>query len=309
MLNWKNSILALSLTALAAAPLSATAAQTAATKAAKAQANAATAASKATKAQTKVVKEAITALTETGNAIKALQKGNKKDAVAALEHALGQLDVVLAQHPDSTLIPVDVSASVIDIFASPDEIRRSLREARGLLEDGHLQQARPIIANLASEVDITTTYLPLGTYPLALKSAAALIKDNKTDEALQVLGTALDTLVADQIALPLPMLDGAALIADAQKLVAKKDRTKADDSKLADLLTALDLEIDKGEALQYGSRSDFTPFREEMRKIRGEIANGGAGTGYFDKLKGLFEGLGHHAPKPAKPHAPKASTK
>jgi len=294
MKTWKKYVTALSLAALTAGPLAAgtTATDTAGKDAAgaKVAANAATA-SKASKDAVKVIDEAIAALKETDTAIKALNDGKNDDATTALERAIGKLEVVLTQHPDMKLAPVDVSSTVIDIIASPRDIRKARAEVLRLLQEDQMQLARPILSELASEVDITTSYLPLDSYPLALKSAAALVKDGKVDDAKKVLARALDTEVSDQIALPLPMLDGALLIADAEKLSAKANRTKAENKKLGDLLDALDMEIAKGEALEYGGPGAFEPLKKEMKAIRRKVASNGSGSGFFDKLKGLFKGL------------------
>ncbi len=296
MSNWKKSVLALSLASLIASPL---AAQTQNDAKAQAQASA-TAEAKAVDDSPKVIEEAIAALDETDKAIKALEDGKNDDAVAALERAIGKLEVILTKNPDMTLAPVDVSSTVIDIIASPAEIKTAKAESMRLLADHQLQLARPIISSLASEVDIKTTYIPLGTYPLALKSAAALIKDDKVDEAKVVLGTALGTLVSDVVALPLPILNSVALIDDAKKLSEKADRTEDENTKLMALLDAIDHEIARGEALEYGGKDAFKPLRDEMKEIRKKVGNGGSGKGFFDKLKSLFQGLGKDHAQSAK---------
>ena len=288
MLNWKSSVLALSLATLVSSPLWAQdkiddATTTVANTVAEATARDSVA---------PAVKEAIEALNETAVAVKALADGKNDDAVAALERAIGKLEVVLSTNPDVGLVPVDVTTSVLDVVATPDEIRKARAEAERLLKDHRLQLARPIISQLASEVDVTTTYIPLKTYPLALKSAAALIKDNKTDEATAVLATALGTLVSEQVALPLPILHADALITEAKVLSAKADRSDDENARLAVLLDALDAEIAKGEALEYGGKGAFDDLKAEMKEIRKQTANGGSGEGIFAKLKGLFDGFG-----------------
>ncbi len=287
MLNWKNNVMALALASLAATPLVAqdTATDTKTTENAAAETQAREQASPA-------IDEAVAALTETGNALKALDDGKNDEAAAALERAIGKLEVVLTQHPELALAPVDVSSTVVDIAASPAAITKARKEALRLIKDDQLQLARPIINELASEVVIRTTSIPLATYPLALKSAAALVKDGKVDDAKAVLAQGISTLVVEEAITPLPLLRSAVLIDEAKKLSAKEDRSDEDNKKLADLLDALDMQIAKGEALQYGGKDAFAPLKAEMKEIRKATGNGGFGSGFFDKLSGLFDGLG-----------------
>ncbi len=284
MLNLKNTVFALSLASLVATPLAAQEVpEPTVNQAAEDSARA---------AATQVADEALAALTETGNAIKALEEGDNEAAVAALERAIGKLEVTLAATPDMTLVPVDLSSHVLDVAATPDEIYAAKREAARLLKNNQLQQARLIISQLASEVDVNVTYIPLATYPLALKSAAALIKAEQTDEAAQVLANALSTLVVVTTVEPLPMLRANALITEASALSENADRSDEDNARLATLLDSIDYEIAIGEALEYGGKDAFEPLKAEMEAIREATGNGGAGTGFFARLKGLFGGLG-----------------
>jgi len=200
--------------------------------------------------------------------------------------------VVVARDPSLALAPVDVSSVVVDLLATPEEINAAKREALRLMKDHQLQLARPIVTSLASEVQIKTTYIPLGSYPLALKSAAALLKDGQEDEARQVLAQALATLVVEDVIVPLPLLRASALIEEAKALSGKADRTDEENQALAVLLDAIDLEIARGEALEYGGEDAFEPLKAEMKEVRKKLADGGSGEGVFDKLKGLFEDLG-----------------
>ena len=288
MLNWKNTILALSLASLAGLP--AVAQDQTATEE-QAQANAA-AEEQARQDADQVLEDAITALDETGKAIAALADGKTDDAVTALETAIGKLEVVLTQNPGMTLAPVDVATTVLDILATPEEIRRARKEAVRLLDDHQLQLARPIISNLASEIDIATTYIPLGTYPLALKSAAALIKEGDPDAGAAVLANALNTLVVVETVVPLPLLNAQLLIEEARALSENAERSEEENARLEALLDAIDAQIAKGEALEYGGEDAFEPLKEEMEAIRETVADGGSGEGVFDKLSGMFKGLG-----------------
>ncbi len=283
--NWKNTVLALALAALPAAAWAQE--QTATPPSAQAQEQA-----QHQQQAEQNLAEAIAALEETANAIKALQEDNPAEAKAALERAIGKLEVTLAANPEMTLAPVDVATSVIDVTASPAEIRALRNEALRLMRDHQLQLARNLITGLASEIDISTTYIPLGTYPLALKSAAALIESGDNASAIEVLGNALGTLVVVETVLPLPLLNAESLIAEARELSEKEGRSEEENARLAALLDALDVQIARGEALEYGGAGAFDSIRAEMKEIRRATRDGGFGTGLFDKLRGLFGDVG-----------------
>ena len=284
MLNWKNTVLALSMAGFAMAPALA---EETTTKSAANQAAETTARDGATQ----VMEDALQALKETDAAIKALADKKNDEAIAAIERAVGKLEVTLTHNPDLALVPVDVKTTVLDTALTPEQINTTKRAALRLMKDHQLQKARMLITPLASEVDIDVTYIPLGTYPLALKSAAALIKDDKVKDAEAVLGNALATLVVLQEVQPLPMLRAAVLIAEAAKLSEKADRTDKENARLAKLLDALDAEIALGKALEYDTAEVFEAFEEQMKDIRKKTKNGGSGEGFFTRLKEMFTGL------------------
>lgn len=136
-----------------------------------------------------------------------------KEALAALELASGKLELVLAREPKLALAPVDVSVITHDIHADVESVKKAVKLSRELLDDGEVQKARPIVANLASEIVIETNNLPMATYPAAIKSAARLIDSGKIDDAKAKLARALNTLVVTSVAFPLPVLRAEAAMA------------------------------------------------------------------------------------------------
>ncbi len=102
-----------------------------------------------------------------------------KEALAALELASGKLELVLARDAKLALAPVDVRVITHDIHANVESVKKAVKLSRELLGDGEVQKARPIVANLASEIVIQTDNLPMATYPAAIKSAARLIDSGK----------------------------------------------------------------------------------------------------------------------------------
>ena len=121
-----------------------------------------------------LVADAVSAIQETEAALELLAAGKTDDAIAALERATGKLDIILAADPNLALAPVDVRAIVHDVIAAPEAVTALRQRAEAALDDGRLQDARHMIADLASEHVISVTSIPLATYPAAIKQAAAL---------------------------------------------------------------------------------------------------------------------------------------
>ena len=187
-----------------------------------------------------ITAEAIAAIGETRNALKALDDGKKSDALAALERATGKLELILARDPKLALAPTNVGAVTIEAVADVDKVKELRKEAEMLLEDGQVQLARHLLEGLASETVISVSNIPLATYPAAIKQAAKLLDDGKQDEAKKVLQTALNTLVITNTTIPLPVVATQELLKEAEKLAEKVDR-KEDENK--NKKVAVNLEI------------------------------------------------------------------
>lgn len=231
-----------------------------------------------------ITAEAIAAVGETRNALKALDEGKKDDALAALEKTTGKLELILARDPQLVLAPTNVSEVTTSIIADTDKVRQFRREAQRLLDDGQVQAARHLLQGLASETVIRVTNIPLGTYPDAIKQAAKLIDDGKQDNAKKVLQTALNTLVITDTIIPLPVAATQAILKDAQQLAEKKDRSVDENKKLTNLLTASRGQLEFAEALGYGTRQDFKDLYAQLDSIKAKTSDGKSGTGFFEHI-------------------------
>ncbi len=232
----------------------------------------------------KIIQEAVTAVQETAKALQALDKGDKEAALKSLEIAIGKLELILARDPKLAYAPVDVSAITLDLYADLETIKKARKEAEEALEDGEVQKARALLANLASEIVISVTKLPLATYPDAIKAITPLIDAGKIEEAKHALQAALNTLVVEDIVIPLPPLRASLMLKAADKLAQKKDRSDAENKKLKELLDAAENQIRLAEALGYGKKKDYKPLYEEMEKIREKTSGGKSGSGFFDEI-------------------------
>lgn len=245
-----------------------------------------------------LVADAVSALQETEAALESLAAAKNEDAIAALERASGKLDIVLAADPNLALAPVDVRATVHDLIAAPEAVTALRQRAEAALDDGRLQDARYMIADLASEHVISVTSIPLATYPAAIKQAAALIHANKPAEAAAVLETALSTLVVEDTIIPLPLVRAESLLDTARPLAEKPQRTPAENDQLRRLLDGARLQIELAQALGYATKDDLKALSDELKTIRRKTEGQGYATGLFDRIKSLFVKARSDASKP-----------
>lgn len=249
------------------------------------------AAREADKKRAELTQDAITALTKTQEALTLLDAKKTKEALAALELASGKLELVLARDAKLALSPVDVRVITHDIHANVESVKKAVKLSRELLGDGEVQKARPIVANLASEIVIQTDNLPMATYPAAIKSAARLIDSGKIDNAKAELARALNTLVVTSVAFPLPVLRAEAAIAKAEKLAETDKRDAKQNEELSTLLSSVRTEIEMAQILGYGKKADFKPIFDQVKSIEQKSAGGKSGKGWFDELKTRIQKL------------------
>ena len=261
-----------------------TQAKKAARKAAKAQGQ-----QQAQEERARIIEEAVQALVQTRKAIAALEKKDKEATLAALERVIGKLEIILAQDPNLALAPVDVVSYALDVHADVASVKKAVDEAVRLLKNGRVQDARAIVSNLASELVIEITNIPLATYPDAIKAVVPLVQAGKFEQARQALIAALNTLVITRHIVPLPVLRAEHLLLAAEKLAEKKGRSKEEQKQLEDLLEAARKELQFAEALGYGQQEDFKPFYAAIDDIEKKVAGGKHGKGFFDELKKALE--------------------
>jgi hypothetical protein len=234
----------------------------------------------------KLFADATAALAETKKALKALENKKTDEALKALAEVTGKLDLIVAHDRKLALTPVDMEVLTYDLLTNLDTIREVIKQAKGYLDDGEIQKARPLIARLASEIQFRTYHIPLATYPAAIKAIAPLIDAGKIEEAKAGLQAALNTLVVttDDV-IPLPKLRAEHMLKQAQDLAEKNARSTEEEKKLANNLHAAREQLQLAELLGYGKQKDYKPMYEQIREIEKKSAGGKSGTGWFDTLK------------------------
>jgi hypothetical protein len=232
-----------------------------------------------------LLKDAQLALEETRNAMTKLDQGDKNAALAALERASGKLDLVVSRDPKLALAPVDVTTSILDLYATPDTVKAVIKEAKDDLSRNQVQQSRHLLTDLASEADTHVFEIPLATYPAAIKAVAPLIDSGKTKEAKAAIEAALNTLVIETYVVALPSVRAQALLREAEQLATKNNRKQEDNQKVRSFISATRTQLQLAEALGYGTKDNYKPLYAQLDDVQKKSENGQSGRGLFAKVQ------------------------
>lgn len=191
-------------------------------------------------AQSSLDQDAIAALEETRNAINAIDRENTQETIQALERATGKLDILLARYPELALVPVSTQITIIDLAPRDFDLIEPIRdEAKRAVNEEDFPTGRALLYNLVSEIRTSTVNLPLETYPDAMKEAARLLHQGRTDEARAVMQLALSTLVVTEQSRPIPLINALTELAAAMALAAQGQDQQNQDQQNRDQVLRL----------------------------------------------------------------------
>jgi hypothetical protein len=239
----------------------------------------------------KSIKEAAKALELTVLALKQLDEGQKDKAIKTLAAVTGQLEIIIAQHPELAFAPIDSQVLVVDYQGDKDTVKAIRKDATKLLKDGRLQEARLLIKDIASEIVISTRALPLATYPDVIKSVVPMIDKGDIALAKVTLEQALSTVVVTQDVIPLPVLRASTALAEAKALANKDKRVEKENQSLKALLAEARQQLEWAEILGYGDKNAYKPLYKAIKDIDEKTSNGSDGQSLFDKLKAKVKQL------------------
>jgi len=215
-----------------------------------------------------VIGDAIGIELETQKAIIALENKDTKGALTILQDVSGKLDAILAKYPGLALVPVSIKTDVSDYDGNTKEVAFTIYKAVNLLKHGKLQSARLILSDMASEIRVTTTSIPLSTFPGAIKQVIALLESGKTDQAMIALNRALTTFVVTTEIIPLPVLRAEDLLKAASALELTNDLSKQENRKaIRNLIDAATNNLELGELLGYGDKEDYKMLYQQIDAI------------------------------------------
>jgi hypothetical protein len=246
---------------------------------------------KVTEKRKEILQDATMAMNQTKNALKMLDEGNKKGAIDALESATGKLELIVAREPKLSLAAFDYNVETREILNDLKSVKNIKDQAEDLLEDDRVQEAAALLANLKSEMVISVANIPLATYPAAMKEAARLIDQNKTDEAKDVIAAALGTVVVTENIIPLPVARAEYLLNESEKLAEKKNRSKDENKRLNTLMDDARKELQFAEELGYGQKEDFKNLYAQLDDVLKKTEGGKSGSGWFNDVKRSISGI------------------
>ena len=232
-----------------------------------------------------IMQEAVDALAQSKDALKALEEERIDDALEALAVTTGKLELIVAREPSLALAPTDVSIVTHDVYATKEAIKAAIDRAEEAIDDGKVQEARHILGGMGSEIVITVSNLPLATYPDAIKEITPLIDAGKIEEAKSGLQAALNTLVLTDHIVPLPLLRSEALLERAEELAETSERADAENEALANHLAAVRNQLEMAQLLGYGDKDDYKTLYSQLKDIEKKTEDGQSGEGFFDKIK------------------------
>jgi hypothetical protein len=226
-------------------------------------------------AQTAETKKAIEILKETQEVIALIAQKKKKDAEDKLADIIGKLEILLAQKPQLAFIPVSATTEVHDVVADIQTVDKIMKQVREAIDKGYYQAAKRILNDLSSEIIIKTAYLPMATYPDAMKLAARLLNENKDQQAVGVLVQALSTLVIREEVLPLPVLRAEEYIKEALSVMNNDKEFKDKKALLTSLIDAADYQLTLAEKMGYGKRDkEYKELHDLIRTLKAQIEKG-----------------------------------
>jgi hypothetical protein len=239
-------------------------------------------------AEKKLDAEAVRAIQETEVAIRAIAANKAMEATAAIERAVGKINVLLSRNPDNALIPVNLAVEIIDTAPSDVDVIRDLAEDAAIaVEMNDLPSGRVLLHSLMSEIRVRVYNLPLATYPDALNEAARLLGETKNQEAATILLAALNTLVATDHITPIPLLLAQDAVRQAESL---RDQDK--NGAMKALQTAKN-EVARFWELGYAVRDidDYSSLNEEISNLEKQLKAGNDSGSTLAKIKDKLAAL------------------
>ncbi|GEM_PF-6147848 len=237
----------------------------------------------------RMAKDTSAALKGIEDARSALKAEDGAKATELLQTALGKLEAVMAIDPNLKLLPISEENITIDAFHTAEAAYDARREVQRLLRKGRVQDARLLMKDMASEIDIRTTNIPLATYAEAIRVALPLVTAQNYAGADDVLAVAQKTFVIRDQIIPLPLVRMVTALEAAQALEAKnadKGLSETDKQTVFDLLDYADEQMQLTVALGYADKGSYKQTRKLLQTMRKNITKHASNTEAYKKAIG-----------------------
>lgn len=214
--------------------------------------------------------------------------GKEKEAIKLLQAATGKFDVALAANPKLNLVPINANVSIFPLITTADLVKEKTDVAIDLLKNHKIQDAWAIIGPMKDEMVISHTYLPMGTYPDAIKLATKYLIKNKKEDALATLGTTLSTILVEKAIVPLALIRAEDMLRIASELDKNKNKVKAQK-----LLSVAQEQLEIAVLLGYSDEKSksYELIQTQIKALKKEINGKNAIENMYDKVKLSIKGL------------------
>lgn len=216
------------------------------------------------------------------------QEGKEQEAISALQAATGKFDVAMTANPGLKLVAIDGNVSMTALITSPKIINDELDVAIDLLKNHKVQGARTLLEPMQDEMVITTAYLPMGTYPDAIKLATKYLVKGKKEDAIATLATTLSTIVVETKIIPLALVRAESLLITASELDKNKEKSEAHK-----LLDAAYEQLEIATLLGYTDKESkaYDAMKAQIKAVKKEIDGKNAVEKMYDKVKASVKNL------------------
>lgn len=233
------------------------------------------------------------------------QKDKEKAAIKALEAATGKFDIALAADPSLGQVPIDAKVFLNELLTTSDDIKSNIQLAINLLKDRKVRDARFLLDPMRDELVISTTYLPMKTYPDAIKQATKQLINGKKEDAIVTLNEAFSTLVIKEAILPLGIIRAENLLKTASNMDKEKNKTT-----IKKHLKDAEDQLEIATLLGYTDKhfAAYEDIKTQIKALRKEVDEGNIVERLYEKLKASLSNLvGEHSTSEEVTH--KQSTK
>ena len=219
---------------------------------------------------------------------KLIQEGKEKEAIKALGEATGKFDIALAANPEMSLIPIDARVRVTEMITSSDAVKTQVSLAKDLLKQSKVQAARAILLPMRDDIETRTAYIPMATYPEAIKLATKMLVDGDKTAATKTLSAAFSTIVQKVSIIPLSLVRADSLITSAATL----DKEKGKDQAMA-LLDQAEEQLQIAVSLGYTDKDSdlYDDLSAQIKALKKEAAGPNMVEKLYDKLKTSVKSL------------------
>jgi len=233
----------------------------------------------------KSVSEGFAKVMEAG---KLIDQGKNKEAITALEAATGKFDIAIAANPELGLTPIDARVHVTEMITTSATVKAQVSLANSLLKDSKVQAARSILLPMRDDIETRTIYLPMATYPDAIKLATKMLVDGNKEAALETLNVAFSTLVQKISIIPLSLIRAEAMVIAASELDKEKGKEKA-----MNLLDAADEQLKIAVALGYTTDNSiaYEDLSKQIKALKKEAKGPNMVEKLYTKLRESFKNL------------------